>query len=190
MNKYIDSEKLIAEIKKLKRSVELNREHYNNTSLESRNDLDAYYAQELILNSLIDTITSLLHEQPKKRLIQVKCLNPYDESWQKNKVYTCEVWHHGDLNRDFWDVYYDYGKDPKYVQFSSLQMLNEEFAIIQDESKVIPEQPEVELEEALDEYYKIVDWSPSEAIEYDTHKDIARHFAEWGATHFNARKEN
>ena len=43
----------------------------------------------------------VIQEQPKKRLIQVKCLYPHDESWQKNKVYTCEVWHHGDLNRDF-----------------------------------------------------------------------------------------
>ena len=48
------------------------------------------------------------------------------------------------------------------------------------------EQLDVNLEEALDEYYKIVDWSPSEAIEYDTHKDIARHFYELG---LNARKE-
>ena len=48
------------------------------------------------------------------------------------------------------------------------------------------EKPEVDLEEALDEYYKIVDWSPAEAIEYDTHKDIARHFYELG---LNARKE-
>lgn len=63
--KYIDSEKLIAEIDRLKRSIELNREHYNSTPLEFRNELDAYYAQELILNSLINTITSLQQEQPE-----------------------------------------------------------------------------------------------------------------------------
>lgn len=77
---YIDAEKLIAEIKRLKRSVELNREHYNNIPL-SRNELDAYYAQELILNTLSDTITSLQQEQPEvdlentAHLIAIETLN-------------------------------------------------------------------------------------------------------------------
>lgn len=42
------------------------------------------------------------------------------------------------------------------------------------------EHPEVDLEKALDEYYKNADFGPSEAIEYDVHKDIARHFYELG----------
>lgn len=90
----------------------------------------------------------LQQEKPKKRLIQVKCLYPYDESWKKNKVYTCEVWHHGYLNRDFWDVYYDYGKDPRYVQFPSIELLNEEFVVIQ-------EQPEDDLEKIEKASYKV-----------------------------------
>lgn len=43
-----------------------------------------------------------------------------------------------------------------------------------------PEQPEVDLEKALDEYYKNAGFGPSEAIEYEIHKDIARHFYELG----------
>lgn len=39
---------------------------------------------------------------------------------------------------------------------------------------------EVDFEKALDNFYKQEDWSPTDAIEYDTHKDIARHFFELG----------
>lgn len=99
-------------------------------------------------DATVEGIDSLLREvkkklqqgQSKERLIQVKCISPYDESWEENKIYVCEVWHHSDLNKDFWDVYYDYGNNPKYVQFSSIKMLNEEFAIVKQE------QPEVDLE--------------------------------------------
>lgn len=45
---------------------------------------------------------------------------------------------------------------------------------------------EVNLEKALDNFYKQEDWSPTDAIEYDTHKDIARHFFVLG---LNAQKE-
>ena len=48
------------------------------------------------------------------------------------------------------------------------------------------EQPEVDLLKALDDYYNKEDFGPSDAIEYETHKDIARHFYELG---LNARKE-
>lgn len=48
------------------------------------------------------------------------------------------------------------------------------------------EQPEVELERELCEYYNKAEFGPSEAIEYETHKEIARHFYELG---LNARKE-
>lgn len=145
-------------------------------------------------------------EQPKQRLIQVKCLYPYDESWQKNKVYTCKVWHHGDLNRDFWDVYYDYGNNPKYVQFPTIELLNEEFAIIQDETQVIPEQPDVNLEKEIDVFFYgknfkrcndgvrvpgalMRDWqnqNVSRSLSTDEIRRFARHFWFKG---FNARKE-
>lgn len=49
------------------------------------------------------------------------------------------------------------------------------------------EHPDVDLEKALDEYYKNADFGPSEAIEYEIHKDIARHFYELGV--LNARRE-
>lgn len=49
------------------------------------------------------------------------------------------------------------------------------------------EEKELDLEKALDNFYKQEDWSPTDAIEYDTHKDIARHFFELG---LKARKEN
>ena len=45
----------------------------------------------------------------------------------------------------------------------------------------------VDLEKALDNFYKQEDWSPTDAIEYDAHKDIARHFYELG---LKARKES
>ena len=49
------------------------------------------------------------------------------------------------------------------------------------------EQPEVDLlKKALDDYYNKVEFGPSDAIEYETHKEIARHFYELG---LNARKE-
>lgn len=142
-NKYVGTDRLLAEIERWRDKA---KEKYNESAY-SMGRCDA-------LAEFRNYIVSLQQEQPKKRLIQVKCLYPYDESWQKNKVYTCEVWHHGDLNRDFWDVYYDYGKDPKYVQFPTIELLNEEFAIIQEGSQVIPEQPEVDLENYLENYFK------------------------------------
>jgi 6-phosphogluconate dehydrogenase len=48
------------------------------------------------------------------------------------------------------------------------------------------EQPEVDLLKALDDYYNKEEFGPSDAIEYEIHKDIARHFYELGK---NARKE-
>lgn len=46
--------------------------------------------------------------------------------------------------------------------------------------KELEQEPEVDVVKALDNYYKEVDWSPSEAIEYDTHLDIAKYFCEFG----------
>lgn len=45
---------------------------------------------------------------------------------------------------------------------------------------------EVDLERELCEYYNKEEFGPSDAIEYETHKDIARHFWNKG---YNARKE-
>lgn len=148
MSKYIDAEKLKDEIVSLKEKSE-RRPHV--TPLEGFECM----GKVKLCKELLSIIDSLQQEQPKKRLIQVKCLYPYDESWQKNKVYTCEVWHHGDLNHDFWDVYYDYGKDPRYVQFPSIELLNEEFVVIQ-------EQPEVDLVAELKHYLAT---TPKEQLE-------------------------
>ena len=149
--KYIDAEKLITEIEK-----------WSDGKLTLS-----------LLTEIKGVITSLQQEQPKKRLIQVKCLYPYDESWQKNKVYTCEVWHHGDLNRDFWDVYYDYGKDPRYIQFTSIELLNEEFVVIQ-------EKPDADLEKASRHVYE--SWMGGKM------DDVRRDMVELGKV-LNARKE-
>jgi len=166
--KYIDADKLIAEIERFSST-----EYSDNTF----GDDVANGALDYVLEEIIP---SLQQEQPKKRIIQVKCLYPYDESWQKNKIYTCEVWHHGDLNRDFWDVYYDYGKDPRYVQFSSIGRLNEEFVVVQ-------KQPEVDLEKeivSICETYGITKNFDAELGPLDI-KNIAHHFYELG---LNARK--
>jgi hypothetical protein len=138
---YIDAEKLIAKIERLRKELPDSIEHLNG---EERGFARG---QQYELTAIEEEILRIQQEQPRKRLIQVKCLYPYDESWQENKVYTCEVWHHGYLNRDFWDVYYDYGNNPKYVQFSSIQMLNEEFAIVKQE------QPKVDLDAIVNETF-------------------------------------
>lgn len=164
--KYIDAEKLIERLEEMKRA-----EYENCGGVNSKTGA---------LQEVQELITSLQQEQPKERLIQVKCLYPYDESWQKNKVYTCEVWHHGDLNRDFWDVYYDYGKDPRYVQFTSIELLNEEFVVIH-------EQPEVDLEKEWKSYMESRKDDLSGNTVTVNMKDLARHFYELG---LNARKED
>lgn len=54
------------------------------------------------------------------------------------------------------------------------------------ELKKTMEQPEVDLLKALDDYYNKAEFGPGDAIEYETHKSIAHHFYELG---LNARKE-
>ena len=168
MSKYIDSEKLIAEIERLHKSHS-----------------GKYGCDEVGVNLeyLEDFIASLQQEQPKSKIVKVRCVFPFDETWEKDKIYTCKVWHHGDLNHDFWDVYYDYEKDPKYVQFPTIELLNEEFAIIQEESHVKQEQTEVDLDEEITRFWK----KEKESGQYiDTSFDtfvtlqhIAYHFANW-----------
>ena len=111
--KYIDAEKLRSEVERVKET-------------ECASPI-------LVCDDILTFIDYLLEEQSKSRLIQVKCIHPHDESWEKDKVYTCEIWHHGDMNMDFYDVYYDYGNNPNYVQFTNIKMLNEEFIILQQE---------------------------------------------------------
>lgn len=168
MSKYIDAEKLKSIIKV---QIKERKEWMKDIDRSDRQDQLWSDLNEEDM-SILHTITSLQQEQPKKRLIQVKCLYPHDESWQKNKVYTCEVWHHGDLNRDFWDVYYDYRKDPRYVQFSSIELLNEEFVVVQ-------EQPEVDLEKEIEKWTEGYEddweeWSTNDII------STAHHFYELG----------
>ena len=104
------------------------------------------------------------------------------------------MWHHGDLNRDFWDVYYDYGKDPKYVQFPTIELLNEEFVIIQEESHAKQEQPEVDLEKEIEKYCRsYYNCNYPDQIQNDRCSPIMPHIVE-AARHFyalglNARKE-
>lgn len=51
----------------------------------------------------------------------------------------------------------------------------------------------MDLEKEFEDYLDNIEgqprmWRPDEQIEWV--KDIAHHFAEWGAIHFNARKED
>ena len=177
MSKYIDSEKLIAELTRMQFDLNAAYRHPQSDSIVR--------AISLEYDDVISLVNSLQQEQPKKRLIQVKCLYPYDESWQKNKVYTCEVWHHGDLNRDFWDVYYDYGKDPRYVQFTSIELLNEEFVVIQDQPEVDLDKDDI-IDYVHSHFYYDKDfdgYGHSELRPVFTRDDvevIARHFYELG----------
>lgn len=111
--KYIEAEKIRSEVERLK---EMGCE-----------------SPILVCNDILSFIDFLQHEQSKSRLIQVKCVKAHDTSWEIDKVYICEIWHHGDMDMDFYDVYYDYGNNPKYVQFTNIKMLNEEFIILQQE---------------------------------------------------------
>ena len=127
------------------------------------------------IDSLLKQVRKKLQqeEQPRSRFVQVKCIHPFDESWEVDKVYTCEVWHHGDLNMDFWDVYYDYANNPRYVQFPTIEMLNKEFVIIQQK-----ESAEVVLEKELEAYANL--YPTEDAGSYRNLINIASHFYELG----------
>lgn len=180
MTNYIDAEKL-------KRFVE-------SIGLTPQKSADYNDGRDAVKMMVLDFIDSLQQEQPKNRLIQVKCIHPYDESWEKDKVYTCNVWHHSSLNIDFWDVYYDYGNNLKYVQFSTIKLLNKEFAIIQEESQVIPEQLEMDfrieerkwVHDAVDNIFPEDGDFMSEVDFRKILKDTDRHFYEFG---FSANKK-
>ena len=126
--KYIDAEKLKTEIERRKNEYREFAQERGYSCLGNSARIKAVEDEEIL-----SIITSLQNEQPKSRFIQVKCINPYDDSWEKDKIYTCEVWHHGDLNHNFWDVYYDYGKNPKYVQFPTFELLHDEFEVLKQE---------------------------------------------------------
>lgn len=75
------------------------------------------------------------------------------------------------------------GKIAAYIEILSfIESLNEEFAIIKDESQVIPEQPEVDLEKEIDKESQKLHTAPC----YDELKKFAKYFYELG---LNARKE-
>lgn len=177
MKRYIPAEELIAEIKRYKQEAAIAR--FDNAG----ENADYFQGKVELCDDLTHIITSLQQEQPKRKLVKVRCVFPFDETWEKNKIYTCEVWHHGDLNRNFWDVYYDYGKDPKYVQFPTIELLNEEFAIIQEEPQVIPEQPEVDYNKFEKLFYDFCERNKGHHI---TSHDACMWFWELG---LNARKE-
>lgn len=178
---YIDAEKLIAKINNKLMSV----------NLEKLGNFGSH--RVWAYNDVKNIIYSLQQEQPKSKLVKVRCVFPFDETWEKNKIYTCEVWHHGDLNRNFWDVYYDYGKDPKYVQFPTIELLNKEFAIIQEVSQVSREQPNNMIQWTGNNLKEVIDFTGKSPRfgewfkswgEYEnyvhTHNDILKLFCEDG----------
>ena len=107
----------------------------------------------------------------RSKIIKVKCISPFDETWEKGKVYTGEKWHHGDLDMDFWDIYYDYGSNPKYVQFSSFEMLEKEFVVLKNDAFEVKE---IDLENEID----LRIGKLHTPLHYEELKDFAKHFFE------------
>ena len=142
MEQYIPKAAVVEEINK--RIMEAPIDCYGHQRVWAYNDV----------KDILDTFeVKEINENPepayRSKIIKVKCISPFDETWEKGKVYICEKWHHGDLNMDFWDVYYDYGSNPIYVQFSSVEMLEKEFAILRNDTL---EAKEVNLEEEINKY--------------------------------------
>ena len=146
MNKYINAERLKAEIERLKECAESAKKEWVNEGYTHN-----AFADYCIISSferLIGFIDSLQQEQATKG---------YDEAYLNECIAKAsKSWKGVDVDKFMDEVR---GREQ--------------------------EQPEVDLEKALDEYYKNADFGPSEAIEYEIHKDIARHFYELG----KARKE-
>lgn len=166
---YIDAEKLRSEVERVKET--------------------GCASPILVCDDILMFIDYLKEEQSKSRLIQVKCVKPHDTSWETDKVYICEMWHHGDMDMDFYDVYYDYGNNPNYVQFTNIKMLNEEFIFLKQEHS------EVDLEKEIQDkiYNLFFDLEGIAIIGTSTYASvadmefIARHFYQLGIE--NARKE-
>jgi CRISPR/Cas system-associated protein Cas5 (RAMP superfamily) len=153
----IDKDALVEEIEK---QIELGK--FKCQQSQENNDRESYVAwSEHIATcgkifSFINTLeVKEVNEKSetiyRSKIIKVKCISSFDETWEKGKVYICEKWHHGDLNMDFWDVYYDYDNNPKYVQFSSIEMLEKEFAILRNDTLEVKE---VDLEKEIKDYLR------------------------------------
>lgn len=165
MGKYIDSEKLKTEIKReiesSSKSVRPGKSDYR--SVFCRGKIMALYT----IKSLID---SLQEEQPKP----------------SNNLVDIDA-----VREDFiTEVYRVLDADPTNDRANAIINAFDSLPTVSQE------QPEVDLENYLENYFK--EWHIEEEIGLtkpdgwscivDDLKDIARHFAEWGAIHLNARK--
>ena len=162
MAKYIDAEKLIAKIKSVRQDW-----LGNSTGLEVGESAAELGAAECILDSIDDIIDSLQEDQPiDKNTLTWKDIN--------------------DLERIINNVHYEFrnGIGEKSFGEEVLERFREE----RDEQ----EQPEVDLEKEMKEYFK--GWTETEEgiachyqyVDLNTCHGIARHFYELGR---NARKE-
>ena len=151
MSKYIDADKLIAEIEKWRDKA---KENYNKSTYSmGRCDALAEFRNHII---------SLQQDQPNK----------YETALEKAREWMPNVNQGG--HAILIDIFPELGEglDPRYG--SSKQ-----------------EQSEMGLKEEITRWLSDGDITDTRFDDYDD-SDIertARHFAEWGATHLNARKE-
>ena len=133
MKQYILKSAVVAEIECLRKNQRLDDRH-------GQGVLDGLHAIERFLDTLeVKEVNEKSETACRSKIIKVKCISPFDETWEKGKVYTGEKWHHGDLDMDFWDIYYDYGSNPKYVQFSSFEILEKEFVVLKNDTLEVKE---------------------------------------------------
>ena len=181
--KYIDSEKLKAEIKKIK-----GRKGY--LPIDQMEITEAYMARgvQFTCDDVLNIIDSLQQEQPNNEDIDKVAQELYEHLYElkrRNNVPT-NLYDKQEII-DLWKAGVEYGRNhPKQ------------------------EQPEVDLDAEIDKFlygtkfkrdYDGVhvpgvcmrDWKGKKYTNRDVTPDdmrrYARHFAEWGAIHLNARKE-
>ena len=177
--KLIDKDKVVAEIERImNEQQEICKADvaHGNDYPDPKNVEVIYQFQQFIkfLDTLeVKEVNEKSETAYKSKIIKVKCISPFDETWENMKVYICEKWHHEDLNMDFWDVYYDYDNNPKYVQFSSIEMLEKEFAILRNDTLEVKE---ADLEKEMSEYFVE---HPDEFFS-EKYKLFAKHFFELG----------
>ena len=178
MSKYIDSEKLIAEIERFSAT-----EFGDNTL----GDDVAKGALDYVLEEIIPSLQQEQQETNMKSPFtggKVTILSREEEVTFRGekikitrKYYRCE-----DTGREFtdskldedmmWDTFRAYCEKKGMTSFTDIMLKQE--------------QQEVELEKELDSFItEHEDWDDDNKLA----NDIARHFAEWGAIHLNARKK-
>ena len=163
MSKYIDAEKLITEIKAMQYLC----------NLQTPYGLGAHTNLEMLLTF----IDSLQQEQPmpdSTKLIEL---------WHKDKEMLKE--------KDFRD-------DPWRLAFNAFMCgFGRGIAVNKQEQPKsgcsekpnnLREQPEVDLAKELDRYLR-GEFQQTAGGNFNNYMQVARHFAEWGAIHLNARKE-